>query len=1625
MNSKDFSENLVIVKRLIDSGDYERANSFINRNLFELKNPIKRFLNREWYSKTIALKIKILFERNEYFKIIEVAEKNSKYLKKDKEALLYVKKAFQETNVYERELLFLYLNHYLYDHEMLKNFTYLIYKENTIDKKELKILKRYCLEFKKDFDVQKPIIKHIFRLKDHDLRSITLLLNFYYYYPDRDEEFIDIIERFVKLIIKRKRTWNRKVFYPVFKFYYDNTKDEKIIPYIFSLIKKLNIEDEFSQELVYSIYKKDESRIDSLSELARIFRNKELDDEKSLKIYSDLYHKKPKDIDNTKYLVNILRKRNLIDDENVNIFLNAHKMFDDQEKKNKDYHELVRYLAEYLQSREMYDKRFSVVVEDILRICSDPTSYIYSINFFYMNKEYKKALFLLERIDRELITEKYIYRYYYLYIKVFILLSSSKDFMPNNWRLVYQFLKKLKRSKNYNVDFEIAQYYLIKRFSDYLPVCFFDYSRCSIWNEKCYFSHKIKKIRSLLSSREMDIIKGYLKRAIGSDEAKFFYRIFVEDTRYIPIVENKPVFFCVNIQKLLSSEKYENVLDIFKDYPEISEYAGFGFWLGRAFYNLGKYDEAIIHFNDCINENPSNAYAYYYRGKSFSKKNLFLVAFNDFQKVVELKLFDNEFLVEIIRIYINKKYYTDAQKIIDILAKKEENLSLANFYKAQVLFFKKKYQEALDVLKQVNETDDKRFPAIILKVRILFHLNRMDDGLKIINSMISDIDNESIFYKEAILTRAKINFELKKYRLVKKDIEKAVDFTERAYIATVEPEYLYIYANACFFVDEPDLARRFLKIYRKRKPFDMRSNILLSKIYLNKDLEEKAISILKMTWFFSKNKEVLTELIRTSDKIGNINKVNEYGKKYISRYAPDKEIFDIYLSNLYKSRQLHTIQNLKSKYHNEMQAIAQNSKEKKGWKKFFDLLEQISNINDQKALIYSVVKNNGILNIKLIFNMQVIDICECKDFPQDYFLDGINTILYVSDERQLETKLRYYCDNIYSFSELALTLEPSIKIEDIDSDPVASLERIGNIISDLSNIQKRIITGTGIIDSYLSEMFDIEMDENVFLLDREKKKDIAEEKIYKINEVWEKNKNFYCLLKFDYINEVIRYQSDFPYKKEFFIVSLWKSLNKEMPTDNTLFLYSNLDENVLSMFFEISDCPMRSICRFECSLEKKDIKEISMPALFNKSYDNEKIEIEKDLKDIFPIIKGRHFYPFEHRLKELSIAARIFKDLDIFFRYDKVLKDYFDDFNYDVHFFVRNLQEKMDIMKKTPGLYIFNIFSLKGLGCTELLLRYNNAKGNMDDFIDFLRKEGSDQLYFVKYISRCIDDLVGFLKDVSVNLSSMYFYTEDKELYIYSDLKKEKDLDISLKELIKDIEYNKEDNEYIRRDSFGWLLSRIYGEKAAKLFDHPIEIKINNVIEVINELKYSKFYFNSWDIREILFINRYLYLETGLNSLIIWDELDFEENDFYLLSSDLNKDTATYIIKSDQVKDIKKEREFINLFIIDSKKETEEYKDVIKFQKLFVFSKDKVSDFHKIPSLISKVRRVYLNKNVPDTEKRDNVIIIEDIKNQKSLFYNRYLSGEIKEVIIEDNRDNDWAAMTGGDFRVIQVDKNG
>jgi len=139
-----------------------------------------------------------------------------------------------------------------------------------------------------------------------------------------------------------------------------------------------------------------------------------------------------------------------------------------------------------------------------------------------------------------------------------------------------------------------------------------------------------------MSEREMEIIRGYLNRAQTSEEAKLYYRLFVEDTRYIPIIPGKPVFFCVNIQKLLSSERYRNAIELFKDYPGISDYPGFGFWLGRIFYNLGKYDEAIIYFNDCIKQNPTNAYAYYYRGKSFSKKNLFLVAFNDFQKVVDL-----------------------------------------------------------------------------------------------------------------------------------------------------------------------------------------------------------------------------------------------------------------------------------------------------------------------------------------------------------------------------------------------------------------------------------------------------------------------------------------------------------------------------------------------------------------------------------------------------------------------------------------------------------------------------------------------------------------------------------------------------------------------------------------------------------------------------------------------------------------------------------------------------------------------------------------------------------------------------------------------------------------------------
>ena len=151
------------------------------------------------------------------------------------------------------------------------------------------------------------------------------MLNYFYNFTEKDSEFEKNIFLFVEVLINRFTIYKRKIFYPVFRFYYEKKKDNEILRYIFEIISKNGINDEFAREVCEKLLEKDRNNSDILKVLSGIYRTNERKDDKALEIYSRLYDNDPKNFENTKYLAKILRKSNNISSKNIDIFLRAQK----------------------------------------------------------------------------------------------------------------------------------------------------------------------------------------------------------------------------------------------------------------------------------------------------------------------------------------------------------------------------------------------------------------------------------------------------------------------------------------------------------------------------------------------------------------------------------------------------------------------------------------------------------------------------------------------------------------------------------------------------------------------------------------------------------------------------------------------------------------------------------------------------------------------------------------------------------------------------------------------------------------------------------------------------------------------------------------------------------------------------------------------------------------------------------------------------------------------------------------------------------------------------------------------------------------------------------------------------
>ncbi|MFW5782350.1 MAG: tetratricopeptide repeat protein, partial [Candidatus Muiribacteriaceae bacterium] len=1019
MNSKDLNENLQLAVKFYEMGESERALHLIDLILNKTDRFLYSFVYRNIRSEALRLKLNIFSHKMDHAGLRDLCLKERKLVVRDREMLLMYRKTFDQEKDFDDGLMRAYLKYYPYDSRL----TCLYVKkriEEGVRKEDIPVFKRYCLDNKKDFSTCYLTIGKITSWGLQDLKYITIVLNLFYNISDRDDRFYEMVRDFIRFISTKRRIWKRKIFYPVFQYYYINSDDKSVVKNLFRIIRKNRITDSFAEEIVTGMYKNGDHSEAVLSVLSLIKRVQNDQSEEALKVYSELYRINPKNIHNTKFLANVLRERDMISGENIDIFLKAYSLFEESEKDSRDYRDLVSFLADYLDKKQNYSIDFSFLIEDILRLCTDERSYLYAIRFYYRNTMFDKAFFLLKRINLHEIPEDRRADYYYLYIKIFLNLSYTRSFLDYNWKQVHRYLKYLKKNGKYKVAFEIAQYYVLRKNRDNLPVCFFSPERCMPWKEKCFFIQRLDELKKNLSPREMHVIRNYLKLAQTKPDAVVFKQLFLEENMFIPLNIDFPITFCINIQKLLISGRSENAYTLFADNPQLNDFPGFAFWTAIIFYNLHKYDDAILILNEVIDEQPSNAYAFFYRGMCFYRKNMFFIAYSDLKKVSRMKLEDRSFLRQIIRIFIREKYFQDAIRLIEKLEKSEDMQRETTLYRADIAFRRKKYEQALQYIEELDEEGTHAEDVLILKGKVFFHMKEYEKASEMCDLYIDRFGEDP----EIIHLRSRINFVAGDYRLVIKDLDRIVQ--------RVSAEDLYMYAASYFNLGETEQSEKYLRRYRENVFFDIRSNILLSRIYLKDNLGSKALNLLRFTFLISKNRDVLIELVRANREIGNNSKVIYYSEKFFRQEkSPDNEVYLNYLEAVMDEKLVHRIERMRAHYLKYYGSFDDRVKKRLMRALYmigdFDSIikysedqaftGELSGMSRTKS-IYIVRENGDHVNISCFRGDTMLFTLRTPELHNDHFLRNIDVIFYYRESGTARARTRYFSDHIYNLNDI-------------------------------------------------------------------------------------------------------------------------------------------------------------------------------------------------------------------------------------------------------------------------------------------------------------------------------------------------------------------------------------------------------------------------------------------------------------------------------------------------------------------------------------------------------------------------------------------------------------------------------
>ncbi len=231
---------------------------------------------------------------------------------------------------------------------------------------------------------------------------------------------------------------------------------------------------------------------------------------------------------------------------------------------------------------------------------------------------------------------------------------------------------------------------------------------------------------------------------------------FEESTGFCSFINSCPNLNLNKGIKLLKLERYDEAHLYFDSALSYEKTSQIYLWRGKTYFLQTKFNQAILDLDNCIQINPNEESAHYYKGLCLKGLNLLEKSINEFEIEISNYPFKADNYNQKALTLIMMGRYNEALTELDNAIERDPNIP--NFYnnRATCLINLEKYDEALTESDNAIERDSTNYYALKTKAEILFRFNKPVEALGFINKILNDTNPEYNELKGLIL------YELKK-----------------------------------------------------------------------------------------------------------------------------------------------------------------------------------------------------------------------------------------------------------------------------------------------------------------------------------------------------------------------------------------------------------------------------------------------------------------------------------------------------------------------------------------------------------------------------------------------------------------------------------------------------------------------------------------------------------------------------------------------------------------------------------------------------------------------------------------------------------------------------------------------